>query len=68
MYVTFDKLRFKVSISDSGFPILTSTTRIVISVLDINDNSPVFDQRVYKVQVPATSHINESIFQVDLNT
>ncbi|EDW19762.2 fat-like cadherin-related tumor suppressor homolog isoform X3 [Drosophila mojavensis] len=54
----------EISISDNGSPILTSTTRVVVSVLDINDNSPVFDQRVYKVQVPSTTHINESIFQV----
>jgi len=46
---------------------LTSTTRVVVSVLDINDNSPVFDQRVYKVQVPSTIHINESILQVRMN-
>lgn len=55
---------FQVSISDNGSPILTSTTRVVVSVLDINDNSPVFDQRVYKVQVPSTTNMNESIFQV----
>ncbi|XP_034484268.1 fat-like cadherin-related tumor suppressor homolog [Drosophila innubila] len=54
----------EVSISDNGNPILTSTTRVVVSVLDINDNSPIFDQRVYKVQVPSTIHVNESIFQV----
>ncbi|XP_030245298.1 fat-like cadherin-related tumor suppressor homolog isoform X2 [Drosophila navojoa] len=54
----------EISISDNGSPILTSTTRVVVSVLDINDNGPVFDQRVYKVQVPSTTHINESIFQV----
>ncbi|XP_064544890.1 fat-like cadherin-related tumor suppressor homolog isoform X2 [Drosophila montana] len=54
----------EVSISDNGSPILTSTTRVVVSVLDINDNSPVFDQRVYKVQVPSTTNMNESIFQV----
>ncbi|KAL7731596.1 hypothetical protein ACLKA6_017535 [Drosophila palustris] len=54
----------EVSISDNGNPVLMSTTRVVISVLDINDNSPVFDQRVYKIQVPSTIHVNESIFQV----
>ncbi|XP_062134609.1 LOW QUALITY PROTEIN: fat-like cadherin-related tumor suppressor homolog [Drosophila sulfurigaster albostrigata] len=54
----------EVSISDNGSPSLTSTTRVVVSVLDINDNSPVFDQRVYKIQVPSTLKVNESIFQV----
>ncbi|XP_017135093.1 fat-like cadherin-related tumor suppressor homolog [Drosophila miranda] len=54
----------EVAISDNGSPMLSSTSRIVISVLDINDNSPEFDQRVYKVQVPSTTIVNESIFQV----
>ncbi|KAH8411154.1 hypothetical protein KR222_008786, partial [Zaprionus bogoriensis] len=54
----------EISISDNGSPILTSTTRVVVSVLDINDNSPIFDQRAYKVQVPSTLDISESIFQV----
>ncbi|XP_033149615.1 fat-like cadherin-related tumor suppressor homolog [Drosophila busckii] len=59
-----DEHILEISISDNGSPVLTSTTRVVISVLDINDNSPVFDQRMYKVQVPSTTNINESIFQV----
>jgi len=55
-----------VAISDNGSPVLSSTSRIVVSVLDINDNSPEFDQRVYKVQVPSSATVNQSIFQVCL--
>jgi len=55
-----------VAISDNGSPVLSSTSRIVVSVLDINDNSPEFDQRVYKVQVPSSATVNQSIFQVTL--
>ncbi|XP_068148588.1 LOW QUALITY PROTEIN: fat-like cadherin-related tumor suppressor homolog [Drosophila tropicalis] len=54
----------EVTISDNGSPVLASTTRIVVNVLDINDNSPEFDQRAYKIQVPSTATANESIFQV----
>ncbi|XP_026833139.1 fat-like cadherin-related tumor suppressor homolog isoform X3 [Drosophila erecta] len=54
----------EVAISDNGSPVLSSTSRIVVSVLDINDNSPEFDQRVYKVQVPSSATVNQSIFQV----
>ncbi|XP_039488125.1 fat-like cadherin-related tumor suppressor homolog isoform X2 [Drosophila santomea] len=54
----------EVAISDNGSPVLSSTSRIVVSVLDINDNGPEFDQRVYKVQVPSSAAVNQSIFQV----
>ncbi|KAH8379347.1 hypothetical protein KR009_004338 [Drosophila setifemur] len=54
----------EVAISDNGSPVLSSTSRIVVTVLDINDNSPEFDQRVYKVQVPSSAAVNQSIFQV----
>ncbi|XP_030375675.1 fat-like cadherin-related tumor suppressor homolog [Scaptodrosophila lebanonensis] len=54
----------EVYISDNGMPVLSSTTRVVVSVMDVNDHSPEFDQRFYKVQVPSTALVNESIFQV----
>ncbi|KAL8194349.1 UNVERIFIED_CONTAM: hypothetical protein K2H54_015943 [Gekko kuhli] len=38
--------------NDGGKPELTGTLRIVINVLDVNDNAPLFNQSVYKVQVP----------------
>lgn len=49
---------------DNGTPELSSTTRVVIDVEDINDHSPEFDQKVYKVQIPANAAINQSLFQV----
>ncbi|XP_061389779.1 fat-like cadherin-related tumor suppressor homolog [Musca vetustissima] len=54
----------EIRISDNGFPSLFSTTRVVVTVKDINDNSPQFEQRFYKVQAPSTSAINVSIFQI----
>ncbi|XP_058985182.1 fat-like cadherin-related tumor suppressor homolog isoform X2 [Musca domestica] len=54
----------EVRISDNGFPSLYSTTRVVVSVKDINDNSPQFEQRFYKIQIPSTSDINVPIFQI----
>ncbi|XP_027767137.1 protocadherin alpha-2-like, partial [Empidonax traillii] len=38
--------------SDEGRPSLTGTMELVISVLDVNDNAPQFNQSVYKVQLP----------------
>uniref|UniRef100_A0A8B9SKW7 Cadherin domain-containing protein n=1 Tax=Anas platyrhynchos TaxID=8839 RepID=A0A8B9SKW7_ANAPL len=38
--------------SDGGEPARTGTARIRVSVLDANDNAPVFSQAVYAVRVP----------------
>ncbi|XP_058704859.1 protocadherin alpha-3-like [Poecile atricapillus] len=38
--------------SDGGRPSLTGTMELEISVLDVNDNVPQFNQSVYKVQLP----------------
>lgn len=51
-------------IMDNGIPQLSSTTRVVIAVEDINDHAPEFDQKFYKVQIPATAKIDQPLFQV----
>ncbi|KAJ7415074.1 hypothetical protein WISP_79830 [Willisornis vidua] len=38
--------------SDGGDPARTGTARIRVTVLDANDNTPVFSQTVYAVRVP----------------
>ncbi|XP_004381155.1 protocadherin alpha-13 isoform X6 [Trichechus manatus latirostris] len=38
--------------SDGGKPELTGTVQLLITVLDVNDNAPEFDQSIYKVRVP----------------
>ncbi|POI19032.1 hypothetical protein CIB84_017224, partial [Bambusicola thoracicus] len=44
--------RLVLTASDGGRPALTGTVQLVISVLDVNDNAPQFNQSVYKVQLP----------------
>ncbi|KAM4892839.1 protocadherin alpha-6-like [Sylvia borin] len=44
--------RLVLTASDGGRPSLTGTMELVISVLDVNDNMPQFNQSVYKVQLP----------------
>ncbi|NXH22099.1 PCDAD protein, partial [Bucco capensis] len=44
--------RLLLTASDGGRPSLTGTMELVISVLDVNDNAPQFNQSVYKVQLP----------------
>ncbi|CAM5160406.1 unnamed protein product [Natator depressus] len=37
--------------TDGGKPELTGTVQLVITVLDVNDNAPVFNQSVYKIRL-----------------
>lgn len=39
-----------------------ATTSVNITLRDKNDNSPVFDQPVYNVQVPEDSPLNSVVF------
>ncbi|XP_065814750.1 protocadherin beta-16-like [Labrus bergylta] len=41
--------------TDGGDPQLSGTMRVEISVLDANDNAPVFTQEVYKVTITETA-------------
>ncbi|XP_068815885.1 protocadherin alpha-6-like [Struthio camelus] len=43
--------RLLVTASDGGRPSLSGTMELVISVLDVNDNAPEFNQSMYKVQL-----------------
>lgn len=52
---------------DNGIPQLSSTTRIVVEVEDINDHGPEFDQKLYKVQIPANAKLDQALFQVRIN-
>uniref|UniRef100_A0A667WWG0 Cadherin domain-containing protein n=1 Tax=Myripristis murdjan TaxID=586833 RepID=A0A667WWG0_9TELE len=40
---------------DGGNPVMSGTTQITITVLDINDNFPVFEKNVYKVSLAENS-------------
>ncbi|XP_074771991.1 protocadherin alpha-6-like [Athene noctua] len=43
--------RLVLTASDGGRPSLSGTMELVVSVLDVNDNAPQFNQSVYKVQL-----------------
>lgn len=51
-------------LTDNGIPQLSSTTRIVVTVEDINDQVPEFDQKFYKVQIPVNAKPDQALFQV----
>jgi hypothetical protein len=54
----------QVTVSDNGTPALSSTTRVVVAVSDVNDNAPVFEQMYYKVTIPESSNLDVPLFQV----
>ncbi|EMP35318.1 Protocadherin alpha-2 [Chelonia mydas] len=41
--------RLLLTATDGGKPELTGTVQLLITVLDVNDNAPVFNQSVYKI-------------------
>ncbi|XP_064835127.1 protocadherin gamma-C5-like [Oncorhynchus masou masou] len=47
----FSEYKLKIVASDSGSPPLTSKTEVIVRVLDVNDNPPVFSQPSYTVYV-----------------
>ncbi|KAI5702448.1 hypothetical protein M8J75_000237 [Diaphorina citri] len=54
----------EVTVTDDGAPApLSSTTRVIISVEDVNDNAPEFEQNFYHVNIPETRHRDEPLSQ-----
>ncbi|XP_008939523.1 PREDICTED: protocadherin Fat 4-like, partial [Merops nubicus] len=50
-YETIKQLEVRVEASDGGQPSLSSQTRVVVHVLDVNDHPPEFNQAAYDVFV-----------------
>ncbi|XP_032558659.1 protocadherin alpha-2-like isoform X3 [Chiroxiphia lanceolata] len=51
--------------SDGGRPSLTGTMELVISVLDVNDNAPQFNQSVYNVVLPEDTLVGKLVTRVN---
>jgi len=47
-----DKYRVKIMVADGGVPPRTGLVDVTIDVVDINDNSPVFEKTSYEVSIP----------------
>ncbi|NXF13438.1 PCDGA protein, partial [Smithornis capensis] len=50
--------------SDGGDPARTGTARIRVTVLDANDNAPVFSQAEYKVRVPENVPLGSTLVTI----
>ncbi|XP_029369134.1 protocadherin alpha-8-like [Echeneis naucrates] len=57
--------RLSLSAIDGGKPPLTGTTEVLVEVLDVNDNLPVFTQDSYSVQLPENSPAGTTVIQVN---
>lgn len=54
-----------VRVSDSGQPSLNSTTQVIVTVIDQNDNAPTFLERYYKIKIPETIIDRDESIQKD---
>jgi protocadherin Fat 1/2/3 len=52
-------------VTDGGVPALSSSTRVVVTVQDVNDNAPEFLERFYKIQIPST-HVDDPLLPLPL--
>ncbi|XP_054424121.1 protocadherin Fat 2 isoform X1 [Pteronotus mesoamericanus] len=49
---TKDEHILEVTVLDNGEPSLRSTSRVVVCILDVNDNPPVFSHKLFNVRLP----------------
>ncbi|XP_054454131.1 protocadherin gamma-C5-like [Anoplopoma fimbria] len=49
---------------DGGNPVMSGTSQITISVLDVNDNFPVFDKNTYKVSLKENTEKDTFVIQI----
>ncbi|XP_058671558.1 protocadherin alpha-4-like [Ammospiza caudacuta] len=57
--------RLVLTATDGGRPSLTGTMELVVSVLDANDNAPLFNQSVYKVQLLESAEVGTLVTRVN---
>ncbi|TRY81380.1 hypothetical protein DNTS_000631 [Danionella cerebrum] len=62
--VTTSSYTLEVMASDLGVPQRSSSLILTISVYDVNDNAPVFDQLSYEVTISESESVNNRFFMV----
>ena len=50
---------------DKGAPVLTATATVNITVIDVNDNSPIIDTTIFTIQIRENTTIGTVVFDVD---
>ena len=51
-------------LSDNGQPQLSSNYQLIIHILDVNDNPPIFDRSIYYVDIQENNLLNTTVLQV----
>uniref|UniRef100_A0A8C5DM26 Cadherin domain-containing protein n=1 Tax=Gouania willdenowi TaxID=441366 RepID=A0A8C5DM26_GOUWI len=57
-------IELTLSAIDGGKPSKTGSLQVVVNVLDVNDNSPVFSKSLYKVQVVENAEIGTALLSL----
>lgn len=57
MYDTFPLTQ--ITITDNGVPSKSTTVRVIVKVLDDNDNRPLFLEKIYKIQLPVREKLEK---------
>uniref|UniRef100_A0A182J8X2 Cadherin domain-containing protein n=1 Tax=Anopheles atroparvus TaxID=41427 RepID=A0A182J8X2_ANOAO len=59
-----ERYNITVIVSDNGVPILTAITHVIVTILDANDNSPIFAKLVYNFEIEENMRRGASIGMV----
>ncbi|XP_026994718.2 protocadherin-16 [Tachysurus fulvidraco] len=62
-----DRYSLEVIAQDHGSPPLTSTATVEVTVLDINDNSPIFSSSSYAIDISEDATIGSLVLEVTAN-
>lgn len=65
-YEKIQSLSLEVFAQDNGDPPLESKAVVNLHILDLNDNSPVFDQPVYETSVKENQPIGTRVLKVSV--
>ncbi|KAG8439892.1 hypothetical protein GDO86_005888 [Hymenochirus boettgeri] len=55
---------FGVEARDQGEPVMTSSSSVTITVLDVNDNNPTFTEKVYQLRLNEDAAVGSSVLTV----
>nr|XP_033783595.1 protocadherin gamma-B1-like [Geotrypetes seraphini] len=56
--------RLILTASDGGHPVRTGTALVYVTVIDVNDNSPIFNQEIFKISLKENAPNDSLVVQV----
>lgn len=66
-YELYKQYKVLICAYDQGVPPLSSTMTLIIHVVNVNDNPPVFTKTLYEVNVNETTNVNTNVVKVHAN-